>query len=451
MQEKKRLINQLTIEIEGQNERLKILNEHFGSVKQELLHMQQLVDHKNKEIESEDHLKQIAERMSGRLMQELKKFESQAGEQQDRLNNIQNMIFKANEQMDKYKLMMNWNQEELEQWALAARQKEEDFLALEKYRRADDVKIKELTLQVEKLTVELNRKSRELEEEVTTTRAAQIELDKTAEEFRRLHAERNQLYLQWQDTVENSRKRDQMIREAGEEYAKKKLELERKSGELNEKNALLSHERANNKELEVTIASTERFLARLRSEFGGREELLGDLKDRVQILKNQLSAFASDLSNKRMKVSSLNKELDYKKQRLEEAQRKFVQTTEKLKKENIAKDNLEAANQQAEGNYKQSQAAHTEVEKEIRQKKELLFKTSQQLFKLREDQANLIGDISGTISATKNLDAKINKLRQDDQRQHELLYNSEYQIQQLERRVGRASGDRSQEETTALK
>ena len=304
---------------------------------------------------------------------------------------------------------------------------------------------------MEKLTVELNRKSRELEEEVTTTRAAQIELDKTAEEFRRLHAERNQLYLQWQDTVENSRKRDQMIREAGEEYAKKKLELERKSGELNEKNALLSHERANNKELEVTIASTERFLARLRSEFGGREELLGDLKDRVQILKNQLSAFASDLSNKRMKVSSLNKELDYKKQRLEEAQRKFVQTTEKLKKENIAKDNLEAANQQAEGNYKQSQAAHTEVEKEIRQKKELLFKTSQQLFKLREDQANLIGDISGTISATKNLDAKINKLRQDDQRQHELLYNSEYQIQQLERRVGRASGDRSQEETTALK
>jgi hypothetical protein len=31
------------------------------------------------------------------------------------------MIFKANEKMDKYKLEMNWNQEELEQWALATR------------------------------------------------------------------------------------------------------------------------------------------------------------------------------------------------------------------------------------------------------------------------------------------------------------------------------------------
>ena len=59
---------------------------------------------------------------------------------------IQNMIFKANERMDQFKLEMNWNQEELEQWALAARQKEEDNLTLEKFRRADEAKIKELTL-----------------------------------------------------------------------------------------------------------------------------------------------------------------------------------------------------------------------------------------------------------------------------------------------------------------
>ena len=54
---------------------------------------------------------------------------------------------------------MNWNQEELEQWALAARQKEEDNLTLEKFRRADEAKIKELTLQIEKLTIEVARKA----------------------------------------------------------------------------------------------------------------------------------------------------------------------------------------------------------------------------------------------------------------------------------------------------
>ena len=72
------------------------------------------VDAKNKEIETEEHMKQIAERQSGRLRNELKKLEQRTAEQQDRLNNIQNMIFKANEKMDQFKLEMNWNQEELE-------------------------------------------------------------------------------------------------------------------------------------------------------------------------------------------------------------------------------------------------------------------------------------------------------------------------------------------------
>jgi len=169
------------------------------------------VDNKNKEIESEEHLKQLAERQSGRLRNEIDKLEKRIADQQDRLNNIQNSIFKANEKMDQYKLQMNWNQEELEQWALAARQKEEDNLTLEKYRRADEAKIKELTLQIEKLTIEVARKAKELEYEVTETQAAQIELDKTAEEFKRLNEERHKIYLQLQDTLDNSNQREILI------------------------------------------------------------------------------------------------------------------------------------------------------------------------------------------------------------------------------------------------
>jgi len=49
---------------------------------------------------------------------------------QDNINGLQSGVFKGNEKMEQFKLQMNWNQEELEQWALAARQKEEDNLAL---------------------------------------------------------------------------------------------------------------------------------------------------------------------------------------------------------------------------------------------------------------------------------------------------------------------------------
>ena len=107
-------------------------------------------------------------------------------------------------------------------------------------------------------------------------------------------------------------------------------------------------------------------------------------------------------------------------------------------------------NQLAENEYKESEQMKDEVEKEIRQEKEQLFKESQKLFKLRAEQANLIGDISGTLSASRNLQANITKLQVEKQRYQELLYNADFQIQHMERKVARAQGERSQEELQKL-
>ena len=53
-------------------------------------------------------------------------------------------------------------------------------MTLQKYKKEDDAKMRELGLQIEKLTIEVSRKQSELEKEITETQAAQIELDKTA-------------------------------------------------------------------------------------------------------------------------------------------------------------------------------------------------------------------------------------------------------------------------------
>jgi len=246
------------------------------------------------------------------LKNEIEKLDNRIADQQDRLNNIQNMIFKANEKMDQFKLEMNWNQEELEQWALAARQKEEDNLTLEKYRRADEAKIKELTLQIEKLTIEVAKKANELEKEVTETQAAQIELDKTAEEFKRLHSERHQLYLQWQETVENSRKRDELINETGEDYARAKDYLDKKKADLEDHKNKLDREKDNNTELDSNILSQDRILTKLRETLSRSDTERKNLEGEVAILRNQLSAFATELSNKRIDVANINRILEEK-------------------------------------------------------------------------------------------------------------------------------------------
>ena len=90
-------------------------------------------------------------------------------------------------------------------------------MTLQKYRKEDDAKIRELNLQIEKLTVEVGRKQQELDKEITSTQSTQIELDKTAEEFKKEHDERHKLFEKWQDVTTVIARRDEDILRIGEQ------------------------------------------------------------------------------------------------------------------------------------------------------------------------------------------------------------------------------------------
>ena len=84
-------------------------------------------------------------------------------------------------------VLMNWNQEELEQWAVTQQQKEDDNAAIEGYHAQDESKVKELKLAVECMSKTVAARKAELDGEVTATQAAQVQLDKAADDFMRLH------------------------------------------------------------------------------------------------------------------------------------------------------------------------------------------------------------------------------------------------------------------------
>merc|ERR1711988_498685 len=118
---------------------------------------------------TEEHLKALTNRQLGRLQAETVRLQKVLDDTQDHINGISNELMRGNEKLDQFKLEMNWNQEELEQWAIAAKQKEEDEMTLERYRRADDSKVRELTLAIEKLTHENSVRQKDLAEQVTET------------------------------------------------------------------------------------------------------------------------------------------------------------------------------------------------------------------------------------------------------------------------------------------
>ena len=63
-------------------------------------------------------------------------------------------------------------------------------------------------MRIEHLTDDSAAKRKTLEHETTETLTSQIELDKTAEEFRRAHQERQELIRQWEQTIEQMQRRD---------------------------------------------------------------------------------------------------------------------------------------------------------------------------------------------------------------------------------------------------
>lgn len=130
----------------------------------------------------------------------------------------------------------------------------------------------------------------------------------------------------------------------------------------------------------------------------------------VEILKNQVSAFASDLSQKKNRMAILSQELLTKKQRLNAAQKKYQAHQVKLKNEGLLALQYENDRAYAEEKFRLNENEKKEIEKEIRAQKENLFKHTQELFKHREREANNYGEIQGNMAACKNLQSHITKL-----------------------------------------
>eukprot|EP00667_Euglena_gracilis_P002071 EG_transcript_2072 len=440
-----------TKEIADNATRLKLMSEHLANVRVEIKNTQELCEAKKREVETEDHMAQLAERTVGRLTAELKALAQARAEMQDKLDTIQNAIFHGNMKMDEFKSHMNFNQEELEQWDLARKQKEDDALALQKYQRADEAKIKDLNLQIEKLSRQVLEKKKELEKEITETQAAQIELDKTAEDFKGLHRDRQDLIRQWEETIQTMHRRDEAIKAAGEQFAEGKAWQVKKTEQLKDRAAFLNIEVQNNKELDNKIAQEERVLTKYRADQFAISLHLRELDDELEVLKNTLAKASMELSQKKSSKANLLALLQDRSDSFGRLQAQAEKTTVRLEKAVALASDLEAQNKLVNDMLLETESTMRQLEKETSQLKDEQYLKSEDLYKVRRVEANTLAEISGAQSQNKNMMAKVTQLDQETLKQQELLYNIEFQVQQMERKVNRAKGERTEEEKRELK
>jgi chromosome segregation ATPase len=446
VREKRRQVTTNEERIKEHHERVKIMYDHLVNVQQELVSTQQLVDAKRHETQTEDHFKQLAQRELGRYKAEMQRLNKLLDEYQDQVNSYSNELMRGNEKLDQFKLEMNWNQEELEQWAIAARQKEEDETTLEKYRRADDSKVRELTLAVERLTVENAQRRKDLADQVTETQSKQIEIDKTAELFKTLHEDRRKIISQWEEAVNNMQSRDGQLDALSREYAQNQELKKQKEDKMKEKKRQHEEVNGDNEKMNNTIDQTDRQLVQIRTDHMKAKDSINNFKDEVEVLKNQLTACEKEKNDHHNQHQVQSRNLEFRQQKHEQMQKHLQAQNRGLDEAVFQTKERDGASKMAEKQLNDMMNNLAMVEKEMKAAKENLYKESQALHNLRSDEATTLGEISGAQSAIKNLQFQISRLDAERQRQQELLYAVDFQSQLMQRKVARVSGERTVEE-----
>ena len=446
----KKELKSLAKEIEEDREMLKVLKEHTASVENQVKNREKMVDEMTKNANMQAHTIEVIKRQIGKVKSQRKNLENEELTLQERFNTLQQNIAKANEKMDTYKLDMKNILEELEQWALAARQKEGDKLNIEKYYRHDELKVKDTMLQIERLTQDVNNRMHELEKEVTETQAAQIEMDKTTIELKNLQAERQELLDHLISTQDNIKNLSDDLRELCDVYYRNKVELGKDKDELDKGIKTYEDNLKKNKKTEEDIKQNDAVLSKTRENYLDKQHQFNELSNDIEIKKNELSALARELNGKTNASNYQKNEVEKKKKNLDEAKTEYnnkkAEIERNTRKFENAKQKEEAILAQNTELNKKLKSSKEELEKTVNQ----LFEESKKLFELREKEANMIGDINNVISAKKNLKANILKLDNDINKQGELLYNVDFQIQLMERKVDWVQGKRTQEETNEI-
>lgn len=91
------------------------------------------------------------------------------------------------------------------------------------------------------------------------------------------------------------------------------------------------------------------------------------------------------------------------------------------------------------------------ADKELAALKEKMFVEGQKLYEMRKQEANILAEISGAQRVSRNASQRIKMLDEESQRQREIVYSADFQLQLMERKVARASGHRSPKEQKELK
>ncbi|XP_059800752.1 coiled-coil domain-containing protein 39 isoform X1 [Hypanus sabinus] len=444
--EKANFENQLT----NFEDRIQAMTMHLQNVRRELTNTQSLKRAREKELETEQHFKTIAEHEMQRLKQEIQRLENELVLLRERRNIMENNIYRYSQKIEDLKCQLNWDKQALEAWLEESTKTDEDTITIQKYAKEDEGKIREITVQMERMTNDANKKRKLLDNEMTETIAAQMELDKIAHDFRRSHSERQELIRQWQNIIEQMNKRDQDMDKCALLLAEVKQEIREKEAAMNEKIQFLKNETENNEEFEKKISISERQAAKLRLEYQAHETNRIQLQNELDTLKSRVDRTATDLETARSQITNLKRESVEKSNKLMKVKEESKALEGKLKAvtEKVVSSEEQMARMEKE--LKNEEKVVKELDDQMKYLKDKKFKKTEELYSINEEVKTATNQTSGNKATLRNLNSRIDKLDHESIKQQEVIYSQDFQIQQLEQRLAKLEGNVSHNDKEVL-
>ena len=360
------------------------------------------------------------------------------------------------------------------------------------------------------MTEESNKKKRAVESEIMDTTSLQVELDKTASNFRRsqrpatrvtptlgrhhradvsrtpiplgLKNVRSVLFRHHRDrdidllaavrlsiSLSSDFELASIVSFVFQQLVKIKAEARSVEEQIIEKREFYDNEQRNNNERQLQMSMAERQAARMRTQYDDAEKNRMLYENEVNRRWTSLAVrtwamFLLQLSGLRrvVKRTEKDKEMAYallnqikkqiadRRQYLEEVAARKRELIEKKREILDTKYTAEEKANKMDKLYSDEQEREMALNSELKSTSERMYKITQEIFDLKAREKNLEADINGSAVTMNNLQAKTNKLDHEALKQQEVLYHQDFEIQSLERRINRMQGEKSTEEQAML-
>ncbi|XP_072314838.1 coiled-coil domain-containing protein 39-like [Eucyclogobius newberryi] len=399
-----------------------------------------------REEESEKHLTALAEREAGRLAQESSKLKNEVRTLDDRSNMTEIQISKVKQKLQDFKNQMNWNQQTMDAFLEESGHKDEDTMAIIKYRQQDEQTIKSLTLDIEKMTVEVKEKRKALDKEVTETLSTQIALDQTNDNMRQVHQETQQFIQQWEFTLKHMKQSDSEMNDCAKQLAAMNQQVREKNITIRENEQLLKAQQINNREIERKVLRAKQLDLEMHKELKAHEDNFNCLKDELSTCRNTLERTKWEVDAAKPRISRLKKEICDNDTKLTTVRARNKGLEEKLKRVTETALSEEEKAAQMERFLQEEEETIAELEKHLQKYTQELFNSNNKLQSLKGEEKKAHSQISRSKSTILKLENEQRNVERALLSQQITINQQEAEINALTAKLERLQGTRDAEE-----